>query len=276
MFAVAMFRISASLIKVGRGDERTKRRCRVRAPRPEWSDASRENGMTANFTGTYGDLIELAAAELRQGISVGCGMEDAESALRVSAVNAVARFRSPLDLFKRFPETMEYDFGELSFASGLPVGEAMLRLAESMVAEELVYEMNNAIWGSFDGRAFEAALACFERAVQLSQRNVGLSEWAGRSAGKCRNALLEDGRVEQETWSVLKGAVNGANDLLSGWMGDEGAALLEEMGGRDAVTRLKNDCSRLAFLLFDDADLYHANMTEAWQASHDHGVPASV
>lgn len=221
--------------------------------------------MSGGFDGTYSDLLALAVDDLRTGFGAVGGIEDAEAVVDRASANAVARFESPLALFAAFPQTLGYDFGALSFEHGDNVGDALRRLAESMIGEEMRYEMSDALYGSFEGGAYAATLSCLEQAMALANRNVGVREWDWKMANACFHALEEEGRVEQSTWAMLQGAYNGASELLSGRFGRGGVLMIAELGGIDVLQRLRDDCSKLTYLLSDDREAFVEKMAAAWE-----------
>lgn len=230
---------------------------------------SEGNSLSGRFNGTYADLLALSAEDLRESFGAVAGIEDAQAVLDGVAARAVARFKSPLDLFSAYPETLTYDFGTLSFGHGDKVGDALRALAVSMIREEMIYEMNDALFDSFEGGAYSAVLDCLDGAGLLANSNVGVSEWDRKTAAARRSALAEEGRLEQATWSILRGAHNGAAELLSGRMGVDGVLLIAEMGGVEVLQRLKSECGKLAYLLSEDREKFGENMAEAWKEAND-------
>lgn len=221
--------------------------------------------MTTKFSGDYSDLLAIAAEELREGFSSVEGMEDADALLRKVAADAVARFERPIDIFNAFPQTLGHDFGSLTFDHGDTVGDAIRRLAESMIREETHYAMYDCLWDSFQENACASALACIETAEQLFNRGVGLSQHDWRMADECYRTLHEDGRIAQPMWAVLQGALNGVNELLVGRLGNAGMAVISELGGVEKLQAVRRDLSKLTYLLAEDREDFAEKMAEIWK-----------
>jgi hypothetical protein len=225
--------------------------------------------MSGGFKGTYSDLLALAVDDLRSGFAGIGGIVDAQAVLDRAAANAVARFESPLALFVAYPQTLGYDFGALSFDHGENVGDALRHLAESMIGEEMQYAMSDALYDSFEYGTYSTTLACLEQAMSLANRNVGIREWEYKLAQSCRNLLAEEGRVAQATWSILQGVHNGASELLSGRMMNDGLPIIAELGGIDTLARLRDDCSKLTYLIADDREVFVEKMSAAWEEANE-------
>lgn len=230
--------------------------------------------MSGGFNGTYSDLLALAVDDLRTGFRAVGGIEDAQAVVERAAANAVARFDSPLALFTAFPQTLGYDFGSLTFDHGDTVGDALRRLAESMIREEMHYETNEALYDSFEGGAYSATLDCLENAMAMAGKNIGVRDRDWKMAEACRHVLSEDGRVEQATWAMLRSSFNGINELLSGQMGVDGVLAISELGGVEVLERFRDDCSKLTYLISDDREAFVEKMAAAWEEAMDLKAPA--
>lgn len=223
--------------------------------------------MNVGFSGTYADLVSLAEDDIREAFATVDDLSQAQAVLDRAADLAVAKFQSPLAIFQAFPETLGHDFGSLTFEHGDTVGDALRRLAQSMIRENLIYEMNDALWTTFEGGAYAATKAVLEGAIALGSRGYGISEYQVKTVRTCLERLSEEGVVEQPTWSILQGAYNGSRDLFSAYRrGHYRESALADFGGPAALERLMKDAQKLAYLMSDDRDKFVETMADAWAA----------